>query len=165
MKEGNDKTRNKNKEKPLPNELASFKSIIVSTIDDIRNIKCKRPDIDARYWHVSKNVATNVDRDFIEISIVDLVNKNIIFNKPTAQGLGSYFIVNAKENSEVTDSTIGNFPYFVISRSFTKFNSKELTPYSTLDFIFNKCSNLKGIILMLRNGFWCDYCLFAVSFF
>ena len=32
----------------------------------------------------------------------------MIFNKPTVQGLDSYFIVNAKENSEVTDSTIGN---------------------------------------------------------
>ena len=37
--EGNDKTRNKNKEKPQPDELASFKPIIVSAIDNIRNIK------------------------------------------------------------------------------------------------------------------------------
>ena len=104
--EGNDKTRNKNKEKPLPDELALFTSIIVSAIDNIRNIKCKRPDIDAIYRYVSKNVATNVDRDFIETITVELVKK--IFNGPTAQGLDSYFIVNAKENSEVTDSTIGN---------------------------------------------------------
>ena len=106
--EGNDKTRNKNKEKPLPDELASFTSIIVSAIDNIRDIKCKRPDIDAIYRYVSKNVATNVDRDFIETNIVELVKKNVIFNKPTAQGLDSYFIVNAKENSEVTKSAIGN---------------------------------------------------------
>ena len=39
---------------------------------------------------------------------MELVKKNIIFNKPTAQGLDSYFIVNAKENSDITDSTIGN---------------------------------------------------------
>ena len=110
-------------------------------------------------------MATYVDRDFTETIVVDLANKNIIFNKLTRQGLDSYFIVNAKENSEVTNSTIGNYPYFVISRSFTKFNSKELTPHSTLDFIFNKCSTLKGIILMLRNVFWYDYCLFAVFFF
>ena len=106
--EGNDKTRNKNKEKPLPDELACFRSIIVSAIDNIRNIKCKRPDIDAIYRHVSKNVATNLDRDAIETIIVELVKKHIIFNKPTAQDLDSYFIVNAKENSEVADSTIGN---------------------------------------------------------
>ena len=165
MKEGNDKTRNKNKEKLVPDGFVSFISIIVSVIDDIRNIKCKCPNIDTIYRLVSKNVATNVDRDFIETTAVDLVNKNIIFNRPTAQGLDSYFIVNAKENSEVTNSTIGSYPYFVIPRSFTKFNSEELTLYSTLDFIFSKCSTLKGIILMFRNGFWCDYCLFAVSFF
>ena len=106
--EGNYKTRNKNKEKPLPDELASFTSIIVSAIDNIRNIKCKRPDIDAIYRYISKNVATNVERNFIETIIVELVKKYIIFNKPIAQGLDSYFIVNAKDNSEVTDSNIGN---------------------------------------------------------
>ena len=72
--EGNDQIR-KNKEKPLPEELASFTSIIVSAIDNIRNIKCKRRDIDAIYRYVSKNVATNVDRNFIESIIVELVKK------------------------------------------------------------------------------------------
>ena len=52
--EGIDKTRNKNKEEPLPDELASFTPIIVSAIDIIRNIKCKRLDIDAVYRYVSK---------------------------------------------------------------------------------------------------------------
>ena len=49
-----------------------------------------------------------VDRNFIETIVGKLVNKNIICNKPTAQGLDSYFIVNAKENSEVANSTIAN---------------------------------------------------------
>ena len=48
------------------------------------------------------------DRNFIETIVGKVVNKNIIFNKPTAQGLDSYFIVNAKENSEVANSTIAN---------------------------------------------------------
>ena len=110
-------------------------------------------NVNTLYRYVSKNVATNVDRYFIETIVGDLVNKNIIFNKPTTQGLDSDFIVIAKKNSEVTYSTIGIFQYFVFFRSFTKFKSKELTPYSTLDFIFNKFSTLKDIILMLRNGF------------
>ena len=42
-------TRNKNKENILPDKLASFPPIIASAIDNIRNIKCKRPDIDAIY--------------------------------------------------------------------------------------------------------------------
>ena len=33
--EGNDKTRNNNKEKPLPEERAAFTPIIVSAIDKI----------------------------------------------------------------------------------------------------------------------------------
>ena len=52
--EGNNKTSNKNKEKPLPDKLASFTSFIIFGIDNVRNIKCKRPDIDAIYRYVSK---------------------------------------------------------------------------------------------------------------
>lgn len=61
--EGIDKTRNYNKEETLPDELDSLTSIIVSAVDNIRNIKCKLPDIDAIYGYVSKAVATNVERD------------------------------------------------------------------------------------------------------
>ena len=39
---------------------------------------------------------------------MEVVNKNVIFNKPTMQGLDSYVTVNAKKNSEVTNSTIAN---------------------------------------------------------
>ena len=49
-----------------------------------------------------------VDRNFIETIVGKVVNKSIIFNKPTAQGLDSYFIVNAKENPEVANSIIAN---------------------------------------------------------
>ena len=48
--EGNDKARNKNKEKPLPGKPASFTPFIISAIDKFNNVKCKRPDIDAIYW-------------------------------------------------------------------------------------------------------------------
>ena len=47
--EHNAKTLNKNRQKLLPDKLASFTPIIVSAIDKFRNIKCKRPDIDAIY--------------------------------------------------------------------------------------------------------------------
>ena len=53
-------------------------------------------------------MASNVDRIFIETIVVELVSKNIIFNKPTAHGLDSYFIINAKWNSEVTDTSSTN---------------------------------------------------------
>ena len=83
-------------------------STIFSATDNIRNIKCRHPDIDAIYWYVSKTVASNVDRDFTETITVELLKEMIIiiFSKPTAQGLDSHFIVNAKENSEVTNSVL-----------------------------------------------------------
>ena len=43
-------------------------------------------------------MATNVDRDFIETIAVELVNKSMIFTKLTEQGLDSYFAVNAKKS-------------------------------------------------------------------
>ena len=53
-------------------------------------------------------MATNVDRDFIETIAVERFNKNIIFNKQTVQDFDSLLIVNVKENSKVTNSTIVN---------------------------------------------------------
>ena len=52
--EDNNKTCHKNKEKPLPGKFASFTPITVSAFDNTWNIKCKRPNIDAIYWYVSK---------------------------------------------------------------------------------------------------------------
>ena len=77
----------------MPDELASLTLIIVSAIDNIRNIKCKHPDINEIYRYVSRTVATNVGRVFIETTVVELVNKNLISNKPTAEGLDSYFFL------------------------------------------------------------------------
>ena len=47
-------------------------------------------------------------RDFIETIVVEVVNKKTIFNKPTVQGLDSYFIIYVKENPEILNSTIAN---------------------------------------------------------
>ena len=66
----------------LPGGFTSFIPIFVFAIDNIRNIK---------YRYVSKTVATNVGRDFIESIAVKLLNKNLIFNKPTVQGIDSLF--------------------------------------------------------------------------
>ena len=107
--EGNDKNHNKNNEKTFPDRLASFTPIIVSAIDNIRNIKCKHRYIKEIYRYVSRTVATtNEVRDFIETIVVEFVDKNIIFNKPTVQGLDSYFIIYVKENPEILNSTIAN---------------------------------------------------------
>ena len=70
--EGNDKTHNENNEKTFPELLASFTPIIVSSIDNIRNIKCKHCDIREIYWYVA---TTNEGTDFMETIVVEVVNK------------------------------------------------------------------------------------------
>ena len=50
--------------------LLQLAPVIASAIDDI---KCERLDIDTIYRYVSQTVATNVDRDVIEITLVELV--------------------------------------------------------------------------------------------
>ena len=67
--------------------LLHLHQISVSAFDNNSNIKCKRPDNDTIYQYLSKTVATNVKRDFIQTTLAELVNKNIIFNKRAAQGL------------------------------------------------------------------------------
>ena len=70
--------------------IGIFKSIIMSAIETIRG-RSKRPDIDAIYRHISKSETTNIDRDFVSVSN-DFENENVIYKKPTTQGLDSYFI-------------------------------------------------------------------------
>ena len=73
--EGNDKTHNKNNERLY---VPSFTPIIVSAIDNIRNIKCKHRDINEIHWYVSRTVVTtNESRDFIETIVEKLVNKKL----------------------------------------------------------------------------------------
>ena len=71
--------------------IGIFKSIIMSAIETIRG-RSKRPDIDAIYRHISKSETTNIDRDFIVSVLNDFENENVIYKKPTTQGLDSYFI-------------------------------------------------------------------------
>ena len=71
--------------------IGIFKSIIMSAIETIRG-RSKRPDIDAIYRHISKSDTTNIDRDFIVSVSNDFENENVIYKKPTTQGLDSYFI-------------------------------------------------------------------------
>ena len=71
--------------------IGIFKSIIMSAIETIRG-RSKRPDIDAIYRHIFKSETTNIDRDFIVSVSNDFENENVIYKKPTTQGLDSYFI-------------------------------------------------------------------------
>ena len=82
---------NKDSKNLSNNTIDIFKPIITSAIETIRG-KSKRPDIEAICRDISESVAANVDVDFIASVLNDLENQNVIFNKPTTQGLDSYFI-------------------------------------------------------------------------
>ena len=82
---------NKNSGNLSNDTIGIFKSIIMSAIETIRG-RSKRPDIDAIYRHISKSETTNIDRDFIVSVSNDFENENVIYKKPTTQGLYSYFI-------------------------------------------------------------------------
>ena len=83
---------NKYSEKLSNNTIDIFNNIITSTNETVRD-KSQCPDIDAIYRHISKSEATNVDRDFIASVLNDLEYQSVLSNKPTMQGLDSYFIV------------------------------------------------------------------------
>ena len=73
--EGNDKTHNKNNERIY---FPSFTPIVVSAIDNIRNIKCKHRDISEIHWYVSWTVVTTTESiDFIETIVEKLVKKKL----------------------------------------------------------------------------------------
>ena len=98
-KSSSDDVSNKNSEHLSNNTTDIFKPIITSAIETIRG-KSKRPDIDAMYRHISKSEATNLDRDFIASILNDLENQNVIFNKPTTQGLDSYSIATHTDKKD-----------------------------------------------------------------
>ena len=98
-------------------------------------------------------MTTNVDRDVIETIVVEVVYKNIIFNKPTVQYLGLYFIVNAKENSEVTKSSVANENVdsnSIISSDINKSPSNENTEIA--DNISPPLSHNSSILLLVKHG-------------
>ena len=90
---------NKESENLSNDTIDILKPLIISAIETIRG-KSNSPDIDAIYRHISKLEATNVDRDFIASVLNDLENQNVIYNKPTTQGLDSYFIASHTDKKD-----------------------------------------------------------------
>ena len=101
---------NKDSENLSNDTIDIFKPLIILAIETIRG-KSKHPDTDAIYRHISKSEATNIDRDFIASVLNDLENQNVIYNKPTTQGLDSYFIASHtdKKDPETIRSQAQNY--------------------------------------------------------
>ena len=93
----NDKTHNKNTKKSLcQTNLPHLHQLLFLLLITLRTSNVNTPDIDAIHRYVSRIVATNVGRDFIETIAMKLVNKNIIFNKQTAPQIKSMLIILKK---------------------------------------------------------------------
>ena len=90
---------NKDSENLSSDTIEKFKPLIISAIETIRG-KSKRPDINAIYPHMSKSEATNIDPDFIASVLNDLENQDVVYNKPTTQGLDSYFVASHPDKED-----------------------------------------------------------------
>ena len=75
---------------PKPKHSGPLLQKILSAIKKIRDKK-NRPDIDAIFDHLMKNSGLNIDKEFIEGVIVELIKGNVITNKKTATVCDSFY--------------------------------------------------------------------------
>ena len=71
--------------------LGNYKPKILDNIFKIRDFK-KRPDLDSIFHDISRNEASNIDKDTGEILISKLIDSNVITVKKTKQGQKSLFL-------------------------------------------------------------------------
>ena len=67
---------------------------IVETIINIRR-KSRRPNADAIYKELTKDCASNINVDDIESQIKLMIDNGLLENRPSNQGLDSFFILNS----------------------------------------------------------------------
>ena len=77
---------------------------ILNAITHINKNK-KRADIDAIFEYISKSVASNIDREFLNASVIKLVDNNVLQNEKTPKG-DSYKIID--KQTEISDSVEKN---------------------------------------------------------
>ena len=65
-----------------------IKTMILDRIDKLRGKK-ERPDIDSIFDFLSKTVATNIDKDTLTDSILQLITQKVLVNKKTPNSYDS----------------------------------------------------------------------------
>ena len=78
----------------LENETTA--QLIRDAITAIRNNN-KGPDGQSAFKYINKTSATNVGQKYIKLVIEDMLNKNLIHDKPSKKG-SSYFITELTSN-------------------------------------------------------------------
>ena len=138
----------------------SFNVLICNTITQIRSRK-HRADYDTIYENISKNSASNINKEFIIERIDDLLKNGKIINKVTAKGLNSFFcneirinVSDQDDSSESSETEKCNEPKAIIVETpngelgttlYTKDNENMLNAqFMTLkSFVINEIDSLK----------------------
>ena len=76
-----------------------LKEYVLKAISELRTKK-KRPDNNSICEYINKKLDANSKNEDISTIILSLLDENIITNKPTKQGLPSYFILNEENDNE-----------------------------------------------------------------
>ena len=85
--------------------LSNYKPKTVDAIAKIRDSK-KRPDLDSIFHDISRNEASNIDKDTVQILISKLINSNVITVKKTKQGQKSLFLTKDATAILIEDNTV-----------------------------------------------------------
>ena len=109
---------------PEPNDKNKSKFTLTKkvfeTIDTLRNKKKKRPGTKLIYELIKKNYNISISESELENFIDEMINKKLIYNKKTDQGLDSLY-----KNNEIDDETPLDLSY--LSESKTSNNFEEDT--------------------------------------
>ena len=142
--------------------LSNYKPKIVDAIAKIRDSK-KRPDLDSIFHDISRNEASNIDKDTVQILISKLINSNVITVKKTKQGQKSLFLTKDATAILIEDNTVSiGSNYGSQDATPVDPNDIDLSVTSTKPKDFGKTkpnptSNYNLVSLELFNTFYDDY--------
>ena len=85
--------------------LSYYKPKILDAIVKIWDSK-KRPDLDSIFLHISKNEASNIDKDIVQILFSKLIDSNVITVKKTKVGQQSLFLTKDAAAIPTEDNTV-----------------------------------------------------------
>ena len=89
---------------------------VFEAIDILRNKKKKRPDTKSIYELIKKNYNISISESEMENFIDEMINKKLIYNKKTDQGLDSLY-----KNTEIDDETPLDLSYLSESKNSNNF--------------------------------------------
>ena len=92
----------------IESTLSNYKPKILDAIVKIRDSK-KRPALDSIFHDISRNEASNIDKDTVQILISKLIASNVITVNKTKQGQKSFFLTK-DATAILTKDNIIEFP-------------------------------------------------------